>query len=271
MASRKQWTFWALLFASLLLSSCVLRAAAAVDDDDVYEDDEEEVDLPPMEEEVTAPPERVQPQTITMYPEGLPGVETVFVFPNNVQRQVPAGAPVDLLVGLANNGDSSITVKMIAGYLSYSRDYSQVIQNFTQFPFDTTVEPGEQHSFAYTFATHKLLQPHEFGFTAAVYYESDGAVHSNVFYNGTVEVVEPSGILSGENAFLALLALALLSLLGYWAYSQVQKLTKKKGGRRKVVETGTRSDASDNEWLKGTSADPRRRSSGTIKVTKKKE
>lgn len=51
-------------------------------------------------------------------------------------------------------------------------------------------------------------------------------MHSNVFYNGTVEVVEPSGILSGENAFLALLALALLSLLGYWAYTQVQKLTK---------------------------------------------
>jgi hypothetical protein len=56
--------------------------------------------------------------------------------------------------------------------------------------------------------------------------QSDGQLHSNVFYNGTVEVVEPSGILSGENAFLALLAIALLGLLGYWAYGQVQKLTK---------------------------------------------
>lgn len=56
--------------------------------------------------------------------------------------------------------------------------------------------------------------------------QSGGQLHSNVFYNGTVEVVEPSGILSGENAFLALLAIALLGLLGYWAYGQVQKLTK---------------------------------------------
>lgn len=65
-------------------SSCLPAVAAAVDDDDVYEDDEEELDLPPVEE-VTASPESVQPQA--MYPEGLPGVETVFVFPNNVQRR----------------------------------------------------------------------------------------------------------------------------------------------------------------------------------------
>jgi translocon-associated protein subunit alpha len=270
MASRKIWGFWAILFASLLLLNCVLRVAA-IEDDDVYEDDDEEVDAPPLEvvEESTPPPTGISRDAI--YPEGLPGVDTVFVFPNNVQRQVPAGQPVDLLVGLSNNGDASVTVKRIAGYLSYARDYSVVIQNFTQFPFDTTVEPGKQQSFAYTFATHKALQPLDFGFTAAIYYESGGQLHSNVFYNGTVEVVEPSGILSGENAFLALLAIALLGLLGYWAYGQVQKLTKKKGGRRKSVETGTRADASDNEWLKGTAADPRRRLSGTIKVTKKKE
>ncbi|KAJ0229137.1 hypothetical protein HA466_0318780 [Hirschfeldia incana] len=50
--------------------------------------------------------------------------------------------------------------------------------------------------------------------------------HRRVFYSGTIEVVESGGLLSGESVFLLTLGIAFLLLLGLWAYSQVQRLTK---------------------------------------------
>ncbi|KAJ0229138.1 hypothetical protein HA466_0318780 [Hirschfeldia incana] len=75
--------------------------------------------------------------------------------------------------------------------------------------------------------------------------------HRRVFYSGTIEVVESGGLLSGESVFLLTLGIAFLLLLGLWAYSQVQRLTKK---IKKVLKVGvgTRStDASLDEWLEG--------------------
>lgn len=60
----------------------------------------------------------------------------------------------------------------------------------------------------------------------SVFYELDNQLYKSVFYNSTVEVVEPSGFVSGETMFLVTLGLGLLGLLGMWAYAQVQKFSK---------------------------------------------
>lgn len=70
------------------------------------------------------------------------------------------------------------------------------------------------------------LQPGTFDLVGSVFYELDNQLYKSVFYNGTVEVVEPSGFVSGETMFLVTLGLGLLGLLGMWAYAQVQKFSK---------------------------------------------
>ncbi len=70
------------------------------------------------------------------------------------------------------------------------------------------------------------MQPGSFDLVASVVYELGEQLHKSVFYNGTVEVVEASGFVSGETVFLITLGLGLLGLLGMWVYSQVQRLSK---------------------------------------------
>lgn len=127
-----------------------------------------------------------------------------------------------------------------------------------------------------------VAQPGAFDLVGYVIYDVEGKAYQNVFYNGTIEVVESGGLLSGESVFLITLGIALLLLLGLWAYSQVQRLTKvfipiscfehfklcvfyspyfvkfyltislfyQKTKKVSKVEVGTRSvDASLDEWL----------------------
>lgn len=71
-----------------------------------------------------------------------------------------------------------------------------------------------------------LSQPGAFDLVGYVIYDVEGKPYQSVFYNGTIEVVESGGLLSGESVFLITLGIGLLLLLGLWAYSQVQRLTK---------------------------------------------
>ena len=70
------------------------------------------------------------------------------------------------------------------------------------------------------------LQPGSFDLVASVVYELNNQLHKSVFYNGTLEVVEASGFVSGETLFLVTLGLGLLGLLGMWVYAQVQRISK---------------------------------------------
>lgn len=71
-----------------------------------------------------------------------------------------------------------------------------------------------------------VAQPGAFDLVGYIIYDVEGKPYQSVFYNGTIEVVESGGLLSGESVFLITLGIALLLLLGLWAYSQVQRLTK---------------------------------------------
>jgi translocon-associated protein subunit alpha len=69
-------------------------------------------------------------------------------------------------------------------------------------------------------------QPGSFALVASILYEVDGQAFRNVFYNGTIEVVESSGFVSGETIFLVTLGIGMLGLLGMWAYGQFVKISK---------------------------------------------
>ncbi|OAY37293.1 translocon-associated protein subunit alpha [Manihot esculenta] len=182
-----------------------------------------------------------------------PGVDTVCVFPKNSARLVPAGEEAELLVGLKNDGESSINVIAIKASVHLPFDHRMLVQNLTAQPFNNaTVPASTQATFPYVFAVSKYLQPGNFDLVGTIFYEIDQHPYQSTFYNGTIEVVESGGFLSVESVFLVTLGVALLVLLGLWIHGQIQNLSKKTKRAPKVeIGTGTR-DASMDEWLQGT-------------------
>lgn len=70
------------------------------------------------------------------------------------------------------------------------------------------------------------MQPGAFDLVGTIMYEIDQHPYQSTFYNGTIEVVDASSILSMESIFLVTLGIALLVLFGLWIYGQVQNASK---------------------------------------------
>ncbi|KAH6789414.1 Translocon-associated protein alpha subunit [Perilla frutescens var. frutescens] len=182
-----------------------------------------------------------------------PGVETVCVFPKNPSKAVVAGEESELLVGIKNDGESSINVIAIQASVHLPFDHRYLLQNLSTQAFNNaSVPPSAQATFPYIFGVSKFLQSGEYDLVATIVYEIDQHPYQNTFYNGTIEVTEAGGMFSVESVFLFCLAIALLGLLAFWIRGQIQNLSKKTKRAPKVeVGTGT-TDASMDEWLQGT-------------------
>ncbi|XP_073111542.1 translocon-associated protein subunit alpha isoform X2 [Elaeis guineensis] len=209
-----------------------------------------------------------------------PGVDTICVFPKNAARLVPAGEETELLVGVHNEGESTLKVMAIRASLHLPFDHHMFVQNLTvQEFYNASVPVSAQATFPYIFAVSKFLQPGPFDLVGTIVYEIDQQPHQSVFYNGTIEVVESGGFLSIESVFLVTLGAALVGFFGIWAYGQIQHFSKKqflhqcsgilvskfpytpkfplsnaaKTKRASKVEVGTgTTDANMDEWLQGT-------------------
>ncbi|PKA56525.1 Translocon-associated protein subunit alpha [Apostasia shenzhenica] len=179
-----------------------------------------------------------------------PGVDTVYVFPKNPARLITAGEEAELLVGMHNEGESTLNVIAIRATLHLPFDHRMLVQNLTvQEFYNASVPLSTQATFPYIFAVSKYLQPGSFDLVGTVVYEIDQHLYQNVFYNGTIEVIEASGFLTIESVFLVTLGVALVGLLGLWAYGWIQQLSKKTK-RAPKVEVGTTATKEDmNEWL----------------------
>ncbi|PKI52910.1 hypothetical protein CRG98_026741 [Punica granatum] len=182
-----------------------------------------------------------------------PGVETVCVFPKNGARVVPAGEETELLVGMKNDGESSLNIIGIRASVHLPVDHRLLVQNLTGQAFNNaSVLASTQAAFPYVFAVSKYLQPGNFDLVGTIFYDVDQQPYQTVFFNGTIEVVESGGLLNMESVFLVTLGIALLVLLGLWVHGRLQNLSKKTKKAPKV-EVGTKTtDASLDEWLQGT-------------------
>ncbi|PON55098.1 Translocon-associated protein (TRAP), alpha subunit [Parasponia andersonii] len=182
-----------------------------------------------------------------------PGIHTVSVFPKNSARLVTAGEETELLVGIKNDGDSSVNVIAIKASVHLPFDHNMLVQNLSALSFNNASVPATaQATFPYIFAVSKYLQPGSFDLVGTIIYEIDQHPYQSTFYNGTIEVVEAGGFLSIESVFLVTLGIALLVLLVLWVHGQIQRLSKKTK-RAPKVEVGTKTtDASMDEWLQGT-------------------
>ncbi|KAL6963747.1 hypothetical protein U1Q18_034752 [Sarracenia purpurea var. burkii] len=182
-----------------------------------------------------------------------PGVKTVCVFPKNPSRLVTAGEESELLIGMKNEGESSVNVVAIKASVHLPFDHGLLVQNLSAQAFNNaSVPPSAQATFPYIFAVSKFLQSGTFDLVGTIIYEIDENPYQSTFYNGTIEVTEAGGPLSIESVFLVSLGIALVGFLGIWIRSQIQHLSKKTK-RAPKVEVGTKTtDASMDEWLQGT-------------------
>ncbi|XP_059647514.1 translocon-associated protein subunit alpha-like [Cornus florida] len=181
-----------------------------------------------------------------------PGVETICVFPKNPSRLVVAGEESELLVGMKNEGESSVNVIAIKASVNYPFDHRMLIQNLSSQAFNNaSVPPSGQAAFPYIFSVSKFLQAGTFDLVGTIFYDIDQNPYQSTFYNGTIEVSE-AGSLGIESIILFVLGITLVALLGLWIRSQIQHLSKK-AKRAPKVEVGTRTtDSSMDEWLQGT-------------------
>ncbi|CAI8615173.1 unnamed protein product [Vicia faba] len=168
-----------------------------------------------------------------------PGIETICVFPKNIARLVKGGEEAELLVGLKNDGQSSLNVVAIKASVHLPFDHQLLVQNLTVQVFNNgSVPSSAQATFPYIFSVSKFLQPGPFDLVGTIIYEIDQHPYQNTFYNGTIEVVEPGVLFSMESVFLFTLGTALLVLLGLWINGQIQNYKKPK--RSSKVEVGTK-------------------------------
>lgn len=235
------------LFLAILLASPIIRVARCQSDSgaEVVEANDEGSDLGIVGEDALE------------YGDGsfspASGVATVCVFPKNSARLIPAGEENELLVGIKYEGESNLNVLAVKASVHLPFDHNMLVQNLTAQAFNNaSVPPSTQATFPYIFAVSKYLQPGTFDLVGTIIYEIDQHPYQSTFYNGTIEVVEASGLISIESVFLITLGIALLGLLGLWIHGQIQNLSKK-SKRAPKVEVGTKStDASMDEWLQGT-------------------
>ena len=238
--------FWAFALALLLLASPLLQVARCQSDsEDVVEAAEESSDIGIVGDDVQDFGDGTFPSA--------PGIETISVFPKNSARLITAGEETEPLVGVKNDGDSSLNVIAIKASVHLPFDHRMLVQNLTAQGFNNgSVPASAQATFPYLFAVSKFLQAGTFDLVGTIIYEIDEHPYQSTFFNGTVEVVESGAFLSMESVFLVTLGVALLVLLGLWIHGQIQYLSKKTK-RAPKVEVGTKTtDASTDEWLQGT-------------------
>ncbi|CAL0304315.1 unnamed protein product [Lupinus luteus] len=231
--------FWISSLALLLLASPLLQVGRCqTDSDEAVQATEEASDTDNVGDESFPP---------------APGIDTISVFPKNSARLVTAGEETELLVGVKNDGDSSLNVIAIKASVHLAYDHRLLVQNLTTQVFKNGKVPASaQATFPYLFAVSKFLQPGNFDLVGTIVYEIDQRPYQSTFYNGTIEVVEAGAFLSIESVFLVSLGASLLALLGIWINGKIESLSKKTK-RAPKVEVGTRStDASLDEWLQGT-------------------
>ncbi|KAL5054528.1 hypothetical protein RYX36_035210, partial [Vicia faba] len=81
-----------------------------------------------------------------------PGIDTISVFPKNIAKLVTVGDDTELLVGVKNDGESSLNVVAIKASINLPVDHRLLVQNLTAQVFNNGSVPAS--------ALSSLVPPH---------------------------------------------------------------------------------------------------------------
>lgn len=181
----------------------------------------------------------------------------LFTRPSHVpgtQLSLPAGYPVEFLVGFLNLGLDEFVVESVEASFRYPMDFNYFIQNFSAIAYNREVKSNHEATVAYSFLPSEAFAGRPFGLNIALNYrDSNGARFTESVFNETISIVEVDEGLDGETfflyVFLAAIAVLLLVLGQQFLAGSVGK-RKRAQVARKAIETGTgNTNDVDYEWL----------------------
>jgi len=182
----------------------------------------------------------------------LKDAETTVLFPDYPDKQLPAGKPIRVLVGLANKGDNALLVETLDASFRYPQDFSYTIQNFTASLYNGVVQAGEEATFQYQFYPHESYGGRPFGVTIMMFYkDTEGTQFASGVFNETVTFQELEESFDGEQFFLYVL-LAAITLLVIFGINYAFTSKGKKGSfapKSEAFEQGTQNGDVDYDWI----------------------
>jgi translocon-associated protein subunit alpha len=171
-----------------------------------------------------------------------------------VPFELPAGIPVEFLVGFLNNGLDDFTVESVEASFRYPMDFNYYIQNFSAVPYNREVKPGHEATVSYSFIPSETFAGRPFGLNIALNYRDiSGFQFTEAVFNETVQIIEIDEGLDGETFFLYVFLAAIgVLLLVVGQQFLVGSVGKRKRAQvsRKTIETGTTNSTDiDYDWL----------------------
>lgn len=167
--------------------------------------------------------------------------------------ELPAGKPVEFLVGFRNKGKQDFILETLEASFRYPMDFNFYIQNFSAIGYNRIVPPEEEATLMYSFLPSESFAGRPFGLNINLnYHDTSGASFQEAVYNETVQIVELEEGLDGETFFLYIFLAAGVILLLVVGQQFLSSLGRKRTTRttKTVVETGTNNPNNvDYDWL----------------------
>jgi translocon-associated protein subunit alpha len=168
------------------------------------------------------------------------------------QLELPAGVPVEFLIGFRNKGKQDFVVDTVEASFRYPMDFNFYIQNFSAIRFSREVAPSQEATLAYSFVPSEAFAGRPFGLNINLNYrDAAGGLFQEAVYNETVQIVELEEGLDGETFFLYVFLAAGVVLLLVIGQQTLLSVGRKRTARKPApVETGTNNPNNvDFEWL----------------------
>lgn len=165
--------------------------------------------------------------------------------------EIPAGLPVEFLVGFRNKGAQEFVLETVEASFRYPMDFNFYIQNFSAIMYNKVVPPTQEATLAYSFVPTEAFAGRPFGLNINLNYrDASGATFQEAVYNETVQIVELEEGLDGETFFLYIFLAAGVILLLVIGQQTLLSVGKKHTSRKAPVETGTSNPNNvDYDWL----------------------
>eukprot|EP01080_Neovahlkampfia_damariscottae_P008800 gene8800-748_t len=182
-----------------------------------------------------------------------PDVSSSFYFPKNTENKFAVGSWSDVLLGFENTGDKPFKIQYIRGHIVSPMDWTYLLQNFTGFAYNVTVEPDESNTLLYRFRPDKNVDLREFGIVIDVFYTNpDNDTFATTFFNQTVTFVEAEEVFDPRQIGSYIALAVIMSVVGYILLIMFRTSTlSKKFGKSKKVEAVAQEESSEvnEDWI----------------------
>jgi len=189
-------------------------------------------------------------------------VKVTAIIPDYLGKEIPAGKQVEMIVWFANANKDPMTIHGIFAALQSSMDASRFIQNFTPRTLNVNIDSNTESSISYKFRPSEYLTPMAYRFFSIIEYsDAEGRRYFNVLFNETFGFAEANVAFDFELFMTYIIIIGTIAGSIYGIYTCVVKKTKKGKGKQSAPKSSAEVPHDQNEWLQGTAAVQKKKSS----------